>query len=764
MTDNNVLQEKVRFRPRARLLYIIGGDLIKDERAGVIELVKNAYDADAKRVTITFKNLNDPDNASLIIDDDGHGMSRAILEDSWLSPATGIKGRQETSPGGRPMQGRKGIGRFSAMRLGDHLVLETVPGKMAPELKAEELGKRYRLELKWAGLEESEEYLDQLEFELEIFDNADPKNHSVHLEITQLGNQWDLDRVGKLIRELRLLLSPFPLKRKQDRFEIHLDFESSGLDKDQVHRLSRKIEPYRIPEVQDYVVTAEINEFGKYKLSYERKLWANEDPEEDSKVEPGEDIRIRFRQEDRDRFPSRDAEGKRRELPCGPLSIRFHIWDRDIELLQSKAARLSSDVEEMGIRAIRRLLDDVSGISIYRDDIRVRPYGDEDKDWLGLGQRRVQLRGSRIGPNQLFGIIDISSIGNPELDDKASREGLKENEAYSALQACVLALLGWTEPFRYRFRERHNLGRPEPKSTRALVEERKRAFESLRERVPDAVKDGKARRDIVQLVDVAEKVAEREHERFAEQTRIMHDTHALGLLARFVLHEGRNLGGTLNSGLRNLERLSQKKRKQNPERIAIEGQALVSFDSNLQSARNAVGRLDTMLDQLDPLTRPRRSRRSHVVVEDIMRKVLVVLEPGMQDAGIKFSLTRQSHKAMAWEADLFHALHNLLHNSIYWVQENPRENRKVDVRVRFRARDRTDERPKVEITVSDNGPGVTAQADPCIFDLGYTEKPDGYGVGLFIAREAIERSGGSIELLNPGERGAQFQIVLEGGR
>lgn len=763
MTDSNVLQEKVKFRPRARLLYVIGGDLIKDEMAGVIELVKNAYDADAKRVTITFKNLNDPDNASLIIEDDGHGMSRTIVEDSWSSPATGIKGRQETSPGGRPMQGRKGIGRFSAMRLGDHLVLETVPGKKAPELKAGELGKRYRVELEWAGLEESEEYLDQIEFELEIFDNADPEDHGVRLEITRLQDQWNPERVRRLIRELRLLLSPLPLKRKQDRFEIHLDLESSDLDEDEVRRLARKIKPYEIPAVEDYMVTAKIDEFGAYKLSYERKLWANEDPEGVSRVESGEDIRIRFRQEDRDRFPSRNAKGERRRLPCGPLNIRFHIWDRDIELLLSKADRLSSDVEEMGIRAIRRLLDEVSGISIYRDDIRVRPYGDEDQDWLGLGQRRVQRRGSRIGPNQLFGIIDISSIGNPELDDKASREGLKENEAYSALQACVLALLGWTEPFRYQFRERHNLGRPEPKSTRALVEERKRAFENLRERIPDAVKDDKARKDIIQLVDGMEKAAEKEHERFAEQTRIMHDTHALGLLARFVLHEGRNLGGTLSSSLKNLERLSRD-RKQNPKRLAIEGQAVVSFDSNLQSARNAVGRLDDMLDQLDPLTRPRRSRRSHLVVEDMIRKVLTVLEPDMQDAGIKFSLTRRSHKVVAWEADLFHAIHNLLHNSIYWLQENPPENRKIDIKVRFRAGDHADERPEVQITVSDNGPGVTAQAAPCIFDLGYTEKPDGYGVGLFIAREAIERSGGSIELLNPGERGAQFQIVLEGVR
>ena len=104
----------------------------------------------------------------------------------------------------------------------------------------------------------------------------------------------------------------------------------------------------------------------------------------------------------------------------------------------------------------------------------------------------------------------------------------------------------------------------------------------------------------------------------------------------------------------------------------------------------------------------------------------------------------------------------LLHNSIYWVQRNPPGDRDIGVRVRTRPKAESEGESEVVVVVSDNGPGVSTEAAPWIFDLGYTEKPDGYGVGLFIAREAIERSGGAIELLNPGERGAQFQIVLKG--
>lgn len=760
-TENEASTNKVKFRPRARLLYIVGADLIKDEMAGIVELVKNAYDADATSVTITFEKLDDPAQASLTVEDNGHGMSWATIEHGWLSPASAEKGSRKTSPNGRPMQGRKGVGRFSAMRLGDHLSLRSIPGKREPRLKTKELGKGYQMSISWSGMEHAEEYLDELEFEVAVLGNVSQKDHGVRLTISGLADQWHFERIGRLVRELRLLLSPLPLMEEQDEFRIYLDLAHSNLEKEYIYRLPREIVPYAVPDVADYVVTAQIDKCGAYQLSYQRRLLAKEDPEDATLQLQGDDIRHRFRQVDREKLLLHEAKSQA-ELPCGPLDIRLHIWDRDIELLMSKATKLASDVENMGIRSIRRLLDEVSGISIYRDNFRVRPYGPEDRDWLGLGQRRVQLPRSRIGPNQLFGIVDISSVGNAALDDKASREGLKENKAYHFLQACVLAVLLWVEPVRYRFREKHELGRPEPASTMALVEERQEAFDELRERIPGAMKDENAGKELLRLVRRAEQVSEKEQERFSEQTRVLHDNHALGLLARFVLHSGRNVAGTLSSCLRNIDRESERGKRQGGDKMLLEGKSLYIFGTNLQSAQKSVHRLDTMLDQLDPLTRPRPRRRSTIPVEVTISKVTSVLEADIQSAKIHFFLSKGKHAVMAWEADLFSALYYLLHNSIYWVQEqNSPGDRKIEIQV-----DRVDaeaEKPKVAITVSDNGPGVTSAAALRVFDLGYTEKPGGYGVGLFLAREAVERSGGSIELLNPDSPGAQFRIMLEEG-
>src|SRR5688500_5716762 len=70
------------FRPRARLLQLLGDQLIGTPRLAVFELVKNAYDADASSVAITLNDIESP-TASIAIEDDGEGMTLETLRDIW---------------------------------------------------------------------------------------------------------------------------------------------------------------------------------------------------------------------------------------------------------------------------------------------------------------------------------------------------------------------------------------------------------------------------------------------------------------------------------------------------------------------------------------------------------------------------------------------------------------------------------------------------------------------------------------------------------
>src|SRR5580698_9304179 len=91
-----------KLRPRARLISLIGEDLISDEPVAVVELVKNAYDADATNVRIRFCDDGVP---QLIVEDNGHGMDIDTVLGTWFEPGTNSKKEKKRSPNGRIYQG-----------------------------------------------------------------------------------------------------------------------------------------------------------------------------------------------------------------------------------------------------------------------------------------------------------------------------------------------------------------------------------------------------------------------------------------------------------------------------------------------------------------------------------------------------------------------------------------------------------------------------------------------------------------------------------
>jgi len=133
-----IQQDSMPFRPYARLMNIIGDQLITDKKVAVIEIIKNSYDADAKSVKVRFINMqnvnyNDlpiEDQAYIEIEDNGVGMSLDIIQNVWLRPATPNKldkkkNKQLRTPLGRIIQGEKGIGRFAIHKLGEKIHLYT---------------------------------------------------------------------------------------------------------------------------------------------------------------------------------------------------------------------------------------------------------------------------------------------------------------------------------------------------------------------------------------------------------------------------------------------------------------------------------------------------------------------------------------------------------------------------------------------------------------------------------------------------------------
>jgi HSP90 family molecular chaperone len=97
---------------------MLGDQLIKNERIALVELVKNAYDADASWAKITFVNFSGDDyvataDSRIVVEDDGFGMTADVLKKHWATPATPMKivaknAREGETRKGRKIQGEKG--------------------------------------------------------------------------------------------------------------------------------------------------------------------------------------------------------------------------------------------------------------------------------------------------------------------------------------------------------------------------------------------------------------------------------------------------------------------------------------------------------------------------------------------------------------------------------------------------------------------------------------------------------------------------------
>ena len=118
------------FKTRARLLCQLGEQLIKNESIALLELIKNAYDADATECIIEMTNPSDPENGSITIRDNGEGMSYETIVNVWLEIGTDYKEKQSrnentkrTARFHRMRLGEKGIGRLGVHRLGRQIEL-----------------------------------------------------------------------------------------------------------------------------------------------------------------------------------------------------------------------------------------------------------------------------------------------------------------------------------------------------------------------------------------------------------------------------------------------------------------------------------------------------------------------------------------------------------------------------------------------------------------------------------------------------------------
>lgn len=692
------MSDKLVFKPRARLILQLGDQLIKNESIALLELVKNSYDALATQVEINMHKLEEPEKGFISIMDNGSGMDGDIIRNIWLEPGSDYKAKllEEIFKSGKKVKrkplGEKGIGRFSAHKLG-----ETV------ELVSRMQGKKeVYVKIDWTDFDKGG-YIDEVPIKMinrepEVFKG---KNTGTQIKITHLRpDQWPEKILKEVYRSVNAIVSPF---ETVDSFNI--DFK---VDDPNIFKGIPTIKEIREMALYSFYCEMEgdsITRFSYNFLPYSsmtklspRSLNYNMDENKKNNYPDFEKIKLMTSKAER------NLETGKRESPVIDLSIKgmkvgkvkFEglIFDR-----QSKVLKLSHSEP----KASKEYLNQNGGIRIYRDGIRVYDYGEPENDWLDLEQSRLYDPGVKLNRTLVLAAVHLDRESSRDLVEKTNREGFVDNEAYKMLRKAVLYAIKIVETCRNYDKElvRDNYG-ASPKSEPVLD-----TVSDLKEFVVDNIKDEEVRKECIGYLDKIER-------EYREINEVLMVSAEAGLNLSVAIHE--------------------------IEKIVSELKKVVLSEKS-------PGRIVKLIDNLSELIEMYATliRRSRKKTEDLKQLI--------EDSLFHVQYRLRAHKVMMVKEYLdfkgetnikcsrrlvIGSILNLIDNSIYWLEREKIEDKKIYISLKKA------EKGYIELLVADNGLGFALPPEQMIKPfIGL--KQGGMGLGLHIANEVLCAQGGKID-------------------
>lgn len=707
---------KLPIRPYARLLTMLGEQLIKNERIALVELIKNAYDADADWVQVRFENFNDDmttnKDSSIVIEDNGSGMTDEEIKKAWMNPATPqkylqkVEGNRKTKKKKRVIQGEKGIGRFAILKLGKDISVTTrCEGDRLESVILHNFS-QYDDDFTKENERHKEIYLDDLRAELlqrppfeiikkpvlPITENRD--EHGTLIKIKRLQGKWGKPSIDGVCKDVLSLIDPISRISGNEGID---DFRISIVCNGDVISIEDENAEVLKGLVENNTVLKVVGKFD----SAENIFCFSENQENDQSTISLDDPSIKGLWVWKKNFEDRKED----EYECGNFDFHFYIFDFSRGL--SGRYNLSSTQKKL-LKEHR--------IYLYRDSVRVYPYGDSNDDWLNIDAFRGTGKvGDFFSNDQVVGWIDISQQSNPNLRDKTNREGLIEEgrsvHDFIGLIQTILSYLKQHPYARYEQRKREqNLAatiRNELVSQHLLD-----LRESLSKRKDNAG---------VRQVKKIEKAYKKEKEYLIQRAEITEDLAGVGLSVEMTSHDimlmmgrARDLGKTIAS-------LSRRAKN---EEIQEQSERLVGVLDQIS---------DGMQD-IQVLFKSSKRRRKALKIVPVLDKIYQLYGGLLEKKKILYNkdVSRGSLLvADTTDGVIMQVLINLFDNALYWLDYAKTEHKEILITVNG---------DDGELIFSDNGPGIDKEDEPYIFEPFYSSKGrEGRGLGLYIARQLLER-------------------------
>lgn len=378
-------------------------------------MVKNSFDAGATMVHIYFG------DDSIIIADNGSGMSYEDLTSKWLFVAYSAKRGEHDSRDYRKAAeergyyaGSKGIGRFSSDRLGQELVLQT-------RSKAHRGEGVHRLLIDWTGFEKDDKQrfervpvtyskASSLELPSELADFRRELKHGTIIEVRKLREPWDRTALQGLKASLAKLINPFgaksdgfsivitaPAQRKRDR-ELLDEAKKSGEEPIARDIINGPVGNFIFSELQGKTTFINVSiENGQLLTSL---------------TDRGELI---YQVREPNPYPALDRSG-------------FHC-----EIYYLNQSAKSTFTRRVGVQPVK-----FGSVFLFRNNFRVYPVGEEFDDTFGFNRRKQQGYARFLGSRDVIGRVDVFGRDSDFQEASSRNQGLIDTPAVGQLKKCVM--------------------------------------------------------------------------------------------------------------------------------------------------------------------------------------------------------------------------------------------------------------------------------------------------------------------------------------
>ncbi|BDI29670.1 histidine kinase [Capsulimonas corticalis] len=783
------MRQNAFFRVDASLMQQLGASLITDDMSALIELIKNAYDADATNVKIIIES---PDR--IVVEDNGHGMNEKIIERGWLTLSNSLKLEQKnkgilTAKQKRTPLGDKGLGRLSTQRLGNRLRIETCP---------EDSDQRFAVEIDWSTFKAGSE-LGSIPVDFEVLDRSN-KRPGTKLIITELSDpeHWTRLKTEDLKLSLASLVSPYS---EVARFRLQAFLNGIEVSPSLLSSNIRKAAWQHLDFVFDGNTLESSGRIKSQSLRGTTKK-AKEDYERYFQSDSGAGF-LKFILSDKKSSSYRIVKSESKFY-----FIEFLVSREFLDIISgqnlSNPGNFSGEVDSFSLQsqgsadvmeendifnsasAARQLVKDLSGIRVYRDGFVIRT----EHDWLKLGEG--QTSGSSfygLRPFNTMGYVALSAIHNSKLRETTDREGFIDDPYYRAFFQILRSFLKtsndviehirrtWTSYIKEQEMVRHELPSRDPK----IIEDR---LNDSFERVGDAkILLGQASKAILASVEEDAKSLFPNDPKTASRMNDVQELLAQASETLDTVSARGGLGGLLVAELNSLNtRISEVYELVSLgitaevlshdisvilERLSLETNNIQKHaqSSNLNDlkilrffevVRSTVSALEKQLGHLDPALKYAREKREGFLSSELITECESYYRQRLVKNNILLAVfINIDFSILMNKGKLIQILDNLVLNSEYWITKSFDDNKQAGQVII------TVEKPC--IIISDSGPGIEPAFEETLFDPFITAKPagEGRGLGLFIATQLLELDGCSINLLaEKNNQGRRFRIAV----